>query len=56
MKRTEMQKKYQMIALAEIYNQRPNDLIFKKFSPKAIRGIQRLAEALQKARKEGKIK
>ena len=56
MNKSEMQKKYQMTALAEIYNQRPEDPMFKKFSPEAMKGIQRLAEALQKARKEGRIK
>ena len=56
MEKEDAQKIYNMVAIAEIYNQRPEDPMFKKFSPEAMKGVQRLAEALQRARKEGKIK
>ena len=52
----EMRLRYKMVYLAEVYNQRPDDPIFKKFSPKAMEGIQELAVALQRAREEGEIK
>lgn len=56
MKLKEMQLKYNMVATAEIYCQRPDDPYFNKFSPQVLEGIKRLAKALQKVKDKGKIK
>lgn len=42
---------FYIIAVAELYLQKPNDPMFKKFSPKALKGIQEFAKVL-KERKE----
>lgn len=46
-----MKNKYgmncQMCATAELYNQKPDDPMFKKFSPDAMKGVKALAKALR---------
>lgn len=42
---------FYIIAVAELYLQKPDDPMFKKFSPKAFKGIQEFAKVL-KERKE----
>ena len=56
MNEAEMKRKFLMVATAELYNQRPNDPVFKKFSPKAMENVKLLAESLQKAKERGEIK
>lgn len=51
----EMQLKWKMVTTAEIYLQRPDDPMFKKFKPEALEKIKLLAKVLQKARDEGRI-
>lgn len=56
MNKKEMQFKYNMVTVAELYAQAPDDPYFEQFSPKALEGIKRLAESLQRARKKGDLK
>ena len=56
MNKEEMKQKFLMIATAEIYNQRPDDPMFKKFTPEAMENIKLLAKAVQKAKDRGEIK
>lgn len=48
--------KYQMIVIAEIYNNNAHADVFKKFTPKAMKGIKTLAAELRKRKKTGEIK
>jgi len=53
-----MRKRFKMIVIAEIYNQKPNDPIFTDgtYTAKTLEGIKLLAESLNKAKKDGRIK
>ena len=46
---------FQMITTAELYNQRPDDPMFKKFSPEALGNIILPARTLEERRKKGEI-
>jgi len=46
---------YQMVALAELYNQKPDDPTFEKYDTKAMKGIKLLAAALQRAKERGEL-
>jgi hypothetical protein len=47
---------YRMMYVAELYNQNPNDPIFKKYSAEAMRNVKLLATSIKKQKDKGNIK
>ena len=43
------QIQYNMMVIAEVYIQKPEDPIFKKFSPTAMANIKSLAQSIKKS-------
>lgn len=42
---------FMIIAVVELYLQKPGDPMFKKFSPKALKGIKEFAKVLKERKK-----
>lgn len=47
---------YDMVVIAELYNEKPDDPLFEKFSDKALVNIKLLAGTLNERRIKGEIK